>query len=425
MMRNWTRHVLMVAVAVGVLLALVDNVSAQITEQKITPSGAPGGYFGWSTSISGNYAIVGDHGDNENADNAGAAYIFERDVGGGWTEAQKLMTVDGAAGDRLGFSVSISGDYGIVGAYQDDDGNGFRSGSAYIFERDAHGTWLQTAKLTEPNPAEGDYFGQSVAISGNYAIIGAEYDADNGFRSGSASVFERDAGETWTHKTKLTPPGAAENDLFGSAISISGNRAIIGSFGADEGHGWESGSAHIYYREGGVWTHQAKLTGDPVKGERFGYSVSISGDRIIIGATRAGDDYGAVYIFEEDAGGAWTRSTKLWAPDWEADDFFGNSVSIDGDYALAGAEYDDRTGGATGAAYVLHRDEDGTWSHETKLVESEAHRFGCSVSLDGGDAIAGAWVTNSAYIYGNVPEPATLSLLALGGLAVLRRHRKR
>ena len=159
-------------------------------ESKLTASdGAEFDEFG-RVSISGDYAVIGAYGDDDNGNRSGSAYIFERDGAGNWSETQKLTASDGAGFDQFGSSVSISGDYAVIGASYDSD-DGFNSGSAYIFERNGAGVWSETQKLTASDAAEFDYFGV-VSISGDYAVIGAYWDDDNGNNSGSAYVFERD-----------------------------------------------------------------------------------------------------------------------------------------------------------------------------------------------------------------------------------------
>jgi len=154
---------------------------------KLTASdGAAEDYFGAGVSISGNYAIVGAPLDDDKGSYSGAVYIFEQNAGT-WAEVAKLTASDGDADDRFGLGVSISGKYAIVGSILDDD-NGIDSGSAYVFERNA-GTWTEVAKLTAIDGIDGDHFGYGVSISGNYAMIGACYDDDNGSNSGSVYVY--------------------------------------------------------------------------------------------------------------------------------------------------------------------------------------------------------------------------------------------
>ena len=362
--------------------------------------------FGYSVSISGDYAIAGAF----NKSGGGAAYIFTRN-GNTWTQ-QKLIASDTVAGDQFGYSVSISGDYAILGAPYNDDFFG-GAGSAYIFVRDGD-TWSEQAKLLASDPGNTDEFGTSVAISGNYAIVGAPSNDDGGTSSGSAYIFTRVTDTTWTQQ-KILAGDRQQGDKFGTSVSISGDYAIIAAFFNDD-VGSNSGSAYIFVRdtELDTWSQQQKIvTTDAADSDTFGTSVSISGDYAIVGATGNDDsftDSGSAYILKRD-GTTWSEQAKLVAGDPGQADNFGNSVSISGDYAIVGARNED-TGGtdAAGSAYVFKR-EGTTWSQITKIFASDkasstTAQFGISIAIDGGYVIVGAnaedtGVTNAgaAYIY--------------------------
>jgi hypothetical protein len=272
-----------------------DDTVAQITE--ILPGdGAAEDLFGSSVSISGDYAVIGAYGDEDNGSHSGSTYIF-RHEGPSWIEEAKLMASDGAALDYFGTSVSISGDYAVIGAWGDDD-NGVLSGSAYIFRQDGT-SWMEESKLTASDGAANDWFGYSVSISGDYAVIGAYGDDDNGSYSGSAYIFRRE-GSSWMEEAKLSASDGAADDLFGYSVSISGDYAVIGVL-YDDDNGVNSGSAYIFRREGTSWVEEAKLTAsDGAGGDYFGHSVSISGDYAVIGAWGADDngtDGGAAYVY--------------------------------------------------------------------------------------------------------------------------------
>ena len=151
-------------------------------------------------------------------------------------KVQKLLADDGAAGDSFGISVAVSGDTAVIGAYGDDG----LSGSAYVFVR-ADGTWSQQAKLTAADVAIGNYFGYSVSVSGDTAVIGAYADDDKGSGSGSAYVFVRAAGGTWSQQAKLTADDGANFDRFGGSVAVSGDMAVIGAFIDDD-----KGSAYMF-----------------------------------------------------------------------------------------------------------------------------------------------------------------------------------
>ena len=290
------RRILVSAVlSVLLLAALAANVHA--AEVKITASdGAADDYFGASVAISGDYAVVGACWDDDAGSSSGSAYIFKRD-GTAWTEQAKITASDGVAWDCFGWSVAISGDYAVVGAPRDSDCG---SGSAYIFKRDGT-AWAEQAKITASDGAVGDYFGRSVAISGDYAVVGAVgADDDAGSWSGSAYIFKRD-GTTWIEQDKINACDGAADDYFGARVAMSGDYAIVGVSGDDDA-GLDSGSAYIFKRDGTAWTEQAKITAsDGAADDYFGYSVAISGDYAVAGAhwdDDAGTNSGSAYIYD-------------------------------------------------------------------------------------------------------------------------------
>lgn len=323
------------------------------TEQiKLTASDADtGDFFGRSLSIDGDYAIISAYRNDNDGEMSGAAYIFARD-GEEWTEQAKLTASDADVGDYFGLSVSISGDYAIAGAYGNDD-RGENSGSAYIFVHD-EGDWVEQAKITAHDTNFEDYFGCAVSISGDYAIIGAEGDSDFGISSGSAYIFVRN-GDEWREQAKLNADDEREIDIFGSAVSINENYAVVGAL-LDDDHGENSGSAYIFVREGDEWTQQAKLeASDGYTEDYFGFSVSINGDRAIVGAYgndyNGGDLSGSAYIFVRE-GDEWSEKGKILSSDIGSGDGFGYSVSIHGDYAITGSPGDSDYGGYSGSAYI-------------------------------------------------------------------------
>jgi len=310
-------------------------------------------YFGLSVSVSGDTVVVGAAYDDDGGSESGSAYVFVRS-GGTWTQQAKLTASDAAAGDYFGYSVSVSGDTIVVGAFMDDAG-GNQSGSAYVFIRSG-GTWSQQAKLTASDGAAYDHFGRSVSVSSDTVVVGAAYDDDGGSSSGSAYVFIRSGG-TWTQQAKLTASDAAAGDDFGYSVSVSGDTIVVGAFMDDDG-GSGSGSAYVFVPSGGTWTKQAKLTAsDAAAGDLFGRSVSVSGDTVVVGAY--GDDdggsySGSAYVFH-GPGGVFLEHRKLTASDAAADDFFGYSVSVSGDTVVVGADHDDDDGAYSGSACVFTR----------------------------------------------------------------------
>ncbi len=305
--------------------------------------------FGASVSISGTVAVVGAPYDNGSA---GVAYVFE-DNGSGWVEVARLSPDGGGAGaDHFGIGVSISGSRAIIGVHGDDD-LGTDSGSAYIFE-DTGSSWKQVAKLTAADGAAGDYFGWNVSISGTTAIVGARLNDDHGSNSGSAYIFE-DTGSGWTQVAKLTDDDGASLDYYGCSVSINGSVAVVGASGDDD-HGTNSGSVFVFEKTGATWEQVAKLgADDAARYDAFGYSVAISGNRVIVGASDDDDNgynSGSAYLFE-NTGSAWEQSGKLTANDGADYDYFGISVSISGTTAFIGSYGDDDNVSSSGSAYLF------------------------------------------------------------------------
>ena len=389
--------------------------------------------FGMSVALSGDTTVVGADGESSYA---GAAYVFVAS-GVNWSEQQKLTASDAAAFDEFGISVAISGDTAVIGAHL--EGPSFsESGAAYVFVRSG-GVWSEQQKLTASDTAPGDTFGISVAISGDTVVVGADQDDS---LTGSAYVFVR-SGATWSEQQKLTTSDAATTDQFGHSVAISGETAVIGADLNDDVVS-NSGSAYVFIRSGTTWSEQQKLTaGDAASGDRFGWAVAISGDTAAVGAignSDAGVNSGSAYIFVR-SGVTWTEQQKLTASDAAASDRFSWSVAVSGDTAVIGASEDDDLGAQSGSAYVFAR-SGVTWSEETKLTASDgaaSDKFGKSVAISGATAVIGASThddgsanSGAAYVFGQpaLPVPAIgawgLSALALvlGAFVIVTRRRR-
>jgi hypothetical protein len=256
--------------------------------------------FGVTVALSGDRALVGAPGLDAGGA-AGRAYLFERDASGTWSQIATLTADDDPAVPRyFGFRVALSGDRALIGASGDDD-NGANSGSAYIFERDAiSGEWTQTAKLTAGDGTPDDYFGWGLALSGSYALIGAYANDDKGEASGSAYLFEFDSSTgTWVEKTKLTASDGADGDLFGELVALSGTRALVTARN-DDGSSQTSGSVYVFELDSGsgTWVETAKLTAsDGAPYDIFGFQPALSGDSALIGAFGDDDGSGSAYLF--------------------------------------------------------------------------------------------------------------------------------
>ncbi len=375
-------------------------------QQKLVASDAAAGdIFGSIIAISGEMVVVGASFDSGSAgSNQGSAYVFVRS-GGAWSEQQKLLASDAAGGDYFGTSVAISGETVVVGSPQL---NPSKEGSAYVFVRGG-GVWSQQQKLLASDAAVDDQFGWSVAISGETVVVGAAGDdGAAGSNQGSAYVFVRSGG-VWSQQQKLSASDGAAGDEFGYSVAISGETVVVGARG-DDGLGVDQGSAYVFVRSSGVWSEQQKLLDlDDVGDSLFGCSVAISGDTVVVGARGwdgpGGVDQGAADIFVR-SGGVWSHQWKLIPSDAAADDQFGFSVAISGETVVVGARRDNAGAGIDqGSAYVFVR-SGGVWSEQQKILASDAGAgdfFGASVAISGGTVVVGApfntGAQGSAYVF--------------------------
>jgi len=291
-------------------------------------------------------------------------------------QQQAKLTVPDGYGN-FGQAVAISGDYAIVGAASFD----MRAGRAYIFKRE--GTkWISQAKVTASDRARNDRFGSSVSISDDYAIVGAPGHSD--LETGAAYIFKR-TGKTWVQEAKIVYSYAGAGAAIGFSVSLDGDCAIIGAPG-DNGN---MGAAFIFRRGGKEWLQQARLT--PVGQHRpcdFGRSVSICGDYVIVGTSSPFSYLGRAYIYTR-LGTKWIQQTELTASDCAAGDNFGRSVSIGRFYAAVGATC---FSGSPGRVYVFKRDET-IWTQQAKLTgfdNKHTDLFGCSLCINNDYLIVGS-----------------------------------
>lgn len=383
--------------------------------------------FGLSVDISENIAIIGakerDAMTKEGMilEDAGAVYIFEKDTVVGWREVQKLKIAYPEEYAGFGTSVSISGDYAIVGAAeastneQEEDSLGL-AGAAYIFERNKEGKWIEKQKLVAKDRAEGDRFGWRVSMDNDIAIIGAvtEGDFGDGFAelAGAAYIFERDKKGQWIEQQKLIASDRWAYDAFGYAVHVSGDYAVVGAKGEsiveeevlEMGSRVGEGAAYVFKRgDDGLWVEDQKVMAfNRKQREAFGYSVAISEDFLMVGAVYKNDksyNAGAVYVFEKDLTGAWKESQILTAPVKNTSDNFGGFVSMSGDYLVVGAKGQDTDASNkkpvtnAGAAYVFKKNDRGKWRLMQKLVAAKRMKYaglGCTVAIDGTTILAGA-----------------------------------
>jgi FG-GAP repeat len=336
----------------------------------VAPSGAANDFFGYSSGLSGDRAIVGAYGrDPSGKSGAGIAYIYERDVStGAWSvpATGTLLAADGATGDNFGWSSGISGDRAIVGSHTKTVSSQTQAGAAYICERDVTtGAWAfpATGALTAPVPTASQRFGASVSIDGSMAIVGAY-----GVGTGNAYIYERNvATGAWelSPTGTLVPSDGTSGDQFGFHVDIYGDFAIVGARSKTVSGVTGVGGAYVYERDTatGAWSLASGgiiTAPDGLATDNFGAKVGISGNRAVVSATGkdpSGKNLGGgAYAFERNATtGTWEISPSgvIVPSDQAAGDLFGESVSVSGDRALVGAMFKDPMSlSSAGGAYV-------------------------------------------------------------------------
>ena len=266
-----------------------------------------------------------------------------------------------SADDRFGYSVAMSSNYAIVGSPYEDDAGGTTSGKAYIFDV-SDGSLAYT--LDNPNAYDtsaDDRFGLSVAISSNYAIVGAYFEDDaGGISSGKAYIYDLSDGSLAYTLDNPNAYDTSANDWFGISVAISDTHAIVGAYQEDDAGGISSGKAYIFDLSDGSLTYTLDNPNpyDTSLGDFFGRSVSISDTHAIVGADTENDaggiESGKAYIYDLSDGSLVSTLDNPNAYGTSAEDQFGRSVAISGNYAIVGAYREDDAGGsASGKAYIF------------------------------------------------------------------------
>lgn len=358
----------------------------------IAPDGAAEDEFGYSVALDGDTALIGARYANiDGRPNQGAVYVYVRS-GTTWSLQEKLTTPDGASNDNFGYSVALGGDTALVGAPEQVVSGHAAQGAAYIFVRSGT-TWTYQAKLIAADGEAEDRFGCAVALDGNTALLGAYYDNVGAtLHQGSAYAFVR-SGSTWTQQAKLTTAEGEAEDYFGWSVAISDDTALVGSVRHAVSGNLRQGAAYIYMRTGTIWTEQAQLTAaDGAPNESFAHAVALDGDTALVGARHDDAGRGAAYAFTR-SGTTWLQQAKLIATDREIGAYFGSSVALDGDVALIGADCDDvGANNCQGSAEVFIHSQT-TWLQQTYLTAAdgaEADHLGNSAAISGDTVIVGA-----------------------------------
>jgi hypothetical protein len=452
---------MLAAVALTLPVAAAAPTPAQQAYLKASNTGA-GDQFGYSARVSGDTVVLGAPYESDNttgvngnqndnsATNSGAAYVFLCD-GTNWIQQAYFKASNTGGSDLFGGSVAVSGNTVIVGApFEDSNATGVNgnqtnnsatdSGSAYVFVRSGT-NWNQQAYLKASNTGAGDSFGWSVAVSGDTVVVGAPFEDSNATSvngnqannsaadSGAAYVFVH-SGTNWSQQAYLKASNTGANDVFGSAVAISGDTVVVGTY-AEASHATgvngnqsdnsaaNAGAAYVFVRSGTNWHQQAYLkASNTAANDRFGASVAVSGDTVVVGADgessnaagvngnqsdNSAANAGAAYVFVRN-GTNWIQQAYLKASNTGANDYFGFALAVSGDTVVVGAYLEDsnatgvngsqgnNAAPASGAAYVFVR-HGMNWSQQAYLKASNTganDQFGSRVAISGDTVVVGA-----------------------------------
>jgi hypothetical protein len=468
-----------------------ENASEFAQTAYIKASNAAGGdVFAYSVDIDGDTMVVGAYLEDSNAQtvngnqgndlapNSGAAYVFTRDGSGTWSQQAYLKASNNDNNDQFGRSVAVSGATVVVGTIEERsaatgingnqlDNSATGAGAAYVYVRDLAGVWSQQAYIKASNTSTvfpGDSFAQSLSIDGHTLVVGAAREASNADGvngnqadtsaegAGAAYVYVRDVNGAWSQQAYLKASNSDAGDLFGSDVVVNGNTIAVSARDEDsnatgingdisDNSARGSGAVYVFTRDiSDNWSQQAYIKASTVDasavGDRFGVSLDLDADTLVVGANLEdsnatgvnGDESsnsaassGAAYVFTREAGGTWTQQAYIKAstvPASAGGGQFGTSVAIDGDTLLVGAPFEasaatgingdeaDVSAPQAGAAYLFTRDANGQWSQQSYVKASNSDaidQFGQSVALDGMTIVIGAAgeASNATGIGGN------------------------
>lgn len=378
------------------------------TQKVLNNTPSDGDWFGFSTAIDGDLAVVGElDGDGSFVD-IGTVSTYRYDAQhGDWDFLGRIEAPDSSAGDHFGYAVDLDGDLLVVGApHRDLFGVGVDTGAVYIFR--FNGTdfgFEQELMLSPADATASDRFGYDVAISGDRIAVGCVGDDDRADDAGTTYIYVYDAVHGWTQETKLLPTSLMADDVYGWSVALNGQYLAVGSPGDDFGAGGE-GSVYVYEVLNDTWYFREFVTAaDGGESDNFGIDVAIDADgTLLAGAYRndeAANGAGAAYVYRRTNTTTWTLEQKLLASDAVTSAGLGYRVALEGDVAVVAA-WTDNNGASPQSGSVYSYVFDGAlWTEHAKIGASDnlaGNRFGGAVDLDDGLAFVGCYYSNDGAV---------------------------
>lgn len=328
--------------------------------------------FARAVDVAGGSVFIGEP---ANVHQPGVVYIYNRSDTD-WSEQALLSASDGEIGDGFGSALSADENFVLIGAPDRNDDRG----AAYIFERSGD-SWSEASRFALPDTIEESGFGESVALHGDLAFIGApEADYDLGF----VYVYRKADDGSWTQEDQIVNPDTSKGTGFGSALATDGSRLLVGAPG-------NGGAAYVYQSDDGAWSLETSLESDQVdENGRFGSTLAFGENQVLIGAPRHNAASGAVYVFDYDGdAGGWNEGGRLVAYDSQSRYMFGSALAFIGTDAWVGAPNGDD---GKGTLYQFEQNSDGNWTGVKKLdgpERGQGDNFAGTIAVDENIAVAG------------------------------------
>jgi len=384
--KNKWRYGLQIFLAM-VLLSMPSATYGQIF--KIAhPDTTTGNGFGTSVDIDGNRALIGASAEDVCGINSGAAYIYERDdEDESWKKVTRLVPSDCVEGDFFGRSLSIHGDRAVVAA-SGTFPNRNASNAAYIFERNSEtGEWKEVAKIKQYQEVEEGSFAASVSLDGDRLLVTTSGDPIRQEYNGAAYIYERAEDNRWVKKARLIGSGRLADGVFGGAGALDGDYAVVT---ASKYYDEEPGSLFIFERnaETDEWQKVKHIEGI----DDIFISVDIEANYVVAGESRGGSKRsGVATLYERQEDGDWVLKQTLKPRVPYKDGAFGSTVSFDGENALV-AGYDEQLGknfNIDRVVYEFKRKPDSEEWTQRRIFDVGTVAFGYSIAASGGYAVIG------------------------------------